>query len=218
MVSPYLPWIFVVLLLLTLLILAKVQFRLQYSRNQENDHLSIQVYMWKGLINHRLRVPAIKLKKKHLVHIRLKQKLQVENASGEKIYQGKNQLDVSGLKEIYHKIEHGISLLKEYQNEIGYFLNHLKIRQLSWSTNLGVGDAAVTGLLTGVVWTIKSNLVSGLYQNVSEKNSYPHLQVEPDFQGRRFSTAVDCIFVIRIGYIMATGAKIIMKKVISSGG
>lgn len=93
---------------------------------------------------------------------------------------------------------------KEYKELINVFLNtmrfRIKIDSLSLSLAYGTGDAASTGILYGVVWSLISgayNLLSGFFDF-----EFPKVEITPDFQQSKFDLAFSGILRVRLVHII----------------
>jgi hypothetical protein len=100
---------------------------------------------------------------------------------------------------------------KRYTFALRYLVRWTRISRFCWYSEIGTGEAHHTGLLTGIVWALKSTLTTGLFARtvLSEK---PDLAVFPDYQQPRLNTFLDCIFKIRIGHIMIVALKAVRRK------
>lgn len=70
-----------------------------------------------------------------------------------------------------------------------------------WATRLGTGDPALTALGYGILWGLKTNLLGYLnsrYRFVER----PGLKVVPDYRQPRWDMLFDCIFRVKMGYII----------------
>lgn len=104
-----------------------------------------------------------------------------------------------------------------YQNQIGSFLErHFKdlyyigrktsVKTLQWKTVLGTGDAAITGILIGVIWTIKGMLISILQNHITCEET--DILVQPNFREQQFMTYVNSIIQIKTGHIIIAALKL----------
>ncbi|MGI6434899.1 MAG: DUF2953 domain-containing protein [Syntrophomonadaceae bacterium] len=75
-------------------------------------------------------------------------------------------------------------------------LKRLVVQKMVWKTWLGVDDAMLTAVGTGLVWAVKGSLVSYLTRICSVRAI--KIEVNPDFYTARCSTQLDCIFKIRL--------------------
>lgn len=79
------------------------------------------------------------------------------------------------------------------------------VEELSWVTRFGAGDPALTGVLSGLLWTFKGTLFGVLAQRMALTEK-PVIRILPDFEGLAFRTTFRCIVRVRLGDIIAAGA------------
>lgn len=100
------------------------------------------------------------------------------------------------LKHIYHEVVENISFFRQ---TLRWFLSRVTCEKLVWQTRIGTGDAAEAGVLTGVVWTVKSSLVGWISQYVNWRRP-PELYVDPQFQAPVLETHIHSIIHFKIGH------------------
>ncbi|SHE44478.1 Protein of unknown function [Seinonella peptonophila] len=88
------------------------------------------------------------------------------------------------------------------------FLQRVVCEELTFQTQVGTGDAAETGVITGICWSIQSNLVGFFYPKVKWETS-PHLDVIPNFTRPVFSLAFRSTFRFRLGYFLKAGLRLL---------
>ncbi len=96
-------------------------------------------------------------------------------------------------------------------DQINYMKSKVIINNLYVRTKVGTGDAATTALSVGGFYAFFSFLIRHLdeyYQFHKHR-----LDVLPHFQGPLFDLDLDCIINFKIGHIIITGLKMLMKKV-----
>ncbi len=86
-----------------------------------------------------------------------------------------------------------------------YILSKTTVRQLSCQTKFGTGDAALTGVLTGLVWALLTNFLSWFTHQVKQTTSSPQVSVDPVFADSTFAIEFRCIFEVRLGHIIIAG-------------
>ncbi|SFM16656.1 DUF2953 domain-containing protein [Salibacterium qingdaonense] len=91
------------------------------------------------------------------------------------------------------------------------FLYTWKINKFRWKTRFGTGDAAWTGLISGVAWSVKQT-TGGLLSAVMKLNCSPEVSVSPEFQRRTFESEFVCMVTVRVGHAIITGIRV-MKHV-----
>ncbi|WLV23792.1 DUF2953 domain-containing protein [Aciduricibacillus chroicocephali] len=77
-------------------------------------------------------------------------------------------------------------------------MKKIKIRELTWKTEFGTGDAATAGIAAGGLWSMKGMIISQAYRFFSFKGK-PDLQVFPDFHQSFFDSRMYCIGTITVG-------------------
>jgi hypothetical protein len=86
-------------------------------------------------------------------------------------------------------------LVAENLEQKGFFQN------FSWKTKLGTGDAAHTAVAIGVVRGIKECLVAYLSSKYAFRRQ-PQLAVVPNFDNAGLEVVFNCIFRVKLGYII----------------
>ncbi len=88
----------------------------------------------------------------------------------------------------------------DYWRLFRLFMRHLVLENFDWKTRMGLDDAMHTALACGGLWAVKGNLI-GLICCFTQLE-HVDLRVDPVYSHSYFSTRLDCIFKIRIVYIM----------------
>jgi hypothetical protein len=92
-----------------------------------------------------------------------------------------------------------------------------EFQQLSWVTQVGTGDAALTAAGAGLLWGVKEVLIGHL------KSRYvftqpPEINVFSNFQSVRWNMAFNCIFRVKLGYIMIAALMVRFRHTWRKGG
>lgn len=93
------------------------------------------------------------------------------------------------------------SILKTIRNgleAVQSILHNTRLHQLNWLTNIGTGEASSTGVVSGVLWSIKGTVIGYLVEKFILMCD-PNIQVQPKFQQEFFETNLNCMVSIRIG-------------------
>ncbi|HEX3048066.1 MAG TPA: DUF2953 domain-containing protein [Bacillota bacterium] len=107
----------------------------------------------------------------------------------------------------YH---HWLLVTPELERE-GYF------ERFHWSTQFGTGNPASTALGYGALWSLKAGIGGYLNEKIKFKNP-PRLVVVPDFIVAKWDTVFDCIFRIKLGYIIIAALLARFRLRIMKGG
>jgi len=214
-------------LLLLFLSLTRLRLRLYYRRRGRDDEFSLEFSIWRGLLCYKLEVPVVKMKvktpgRKKRTRPRplsrlaprpvFKIKTEVEGEGGRPIAEEKKQVRVPGPLRLLGILTNSIRLVKRYRSAIVFLLRRVHLRRLQWRTEFGAGDPAQTGFLAGTVWGIKSFLLTVIHRLFASGGARPVVSVAPDFEKARFGATLDCIFEVRIGYIILAGFKALLIK------
>ncbi|MBP1915377.1 hypothetical protein J2Z23_002335 [Lederbergia galactosidilyticus] len=97
--------------------------------------------------------------------------------------------------------------IRPFRRIINQFLMKIKINQFEWKTTIGLGDAADTGVATGVIWSLKGTLISWLRNYLSFLKN-PVLIVQPNYQQTAFESNFQCMMKIKVGNAMVTAYKL----------
>ncbi len=204
-------WLLFILLFLVLLILLIVVTRLtifiDVNHSQDDDHIKIKFSIWFGLIRYTINVPMVAIDEE-TPSIVFKKEKKANIASDEKKKTVKfsfhNLMDsIHDSKEILYRVIDLVPILK-------HFLKKISVSKFEWHSHIGIGDAAHTGIITGLGWSIKGTIVGVISQYFNLK-TYPDYSITPSFQVAVSETKLRCMIQFRIGYAIVAGIKV-MKR------
>lgn len=199
-------------LLLALVFFSYVKIHLKYYRVEEDDTVSLEFFLW-GIINYKVEVPVIILQQKFSgISLTTRTELETGGEDSKELMGRHGKFSIESIEDAICKFREWWPFLESIMEDFDYFLRHLILKRFDWRIRFGTPDAAATGMLSGVAWSIMGMITSAFYKRLGPKWNQPVLKVEPDFRKQGFSTALDCIFKIRVGNIMVTGIKILKKK------
>ncbi|UFT98034.1 DUF2953 domain-containing protein [Radiobacillus kanasensis] len=95
-------------------------------------------------------------------------------------------------------VRNWIESSKQWKRNIERLLRPVKIHRFNWISRVGVGDASMTGVLSGSVWAMKGTILRYMGEHMNFKTE-PSIQVIPLFQQAFSMTKVECMVSIRIG-------------------
>ncbi|HPU35192.1 MAG TPA: DUF2953 domain-containing protein [Bacillota bacterium] len=222
-------YLVIVLLTVFLLILSlsRLRLRLRYRRKGRNDEFAVELFLWGGLLVYKFEIPFIKRKKPflrarvpgagHLVRRVLrpafKIRAQLEGKGGRPVIEEKRIIRLPGPSRMIGILIKQIALFRRYKPALYYLLGRTHLRRLDWHTEVGTGEPAQTGVLTGALWGIKGFLLSYFYALLAPGGVKPHLTIKPSFKRACFNVKFDCIIEFRLGYLFCTGLKAIVLKI-----
>ncbi|MDA1477613.1 DUF2953 domain-containing protein [Bacillus changyiensis] len=199
-------WIAGVLLLLTAVMMMKVQFAVEYLHTNENDELTVQMRTAFGLFRMKKKVPLIKVNQEDMT-IDLKQQTNTTlQEDEEKSKIGHDQL-INRLHDLKKITEQIINVKLIFRK----FMKRIHITELKWMTVLGFSDAALTGIVTGGVWSVKA-CVMALFDQLFSFKKRPEYQIIPVFNNKVSQTQLTCIFYFRLGHAIIAAFRIVMNR------
>jgi hypothetical protein len=222
-------YLVIVLLTVFLLILSlsRIGLRLRYRRKGRDDEFAVELFLWGGLLVYRFEIPFIKIKKpglrtkapgagrliRRVLRPAFKIRAQLEGKDGRPVIEEKKKIRLPGPGRIMAVLIKQIGLYRRYKPALYYLLGRTSLRRLDWHTEIGTGEPAQTGVLTGVLWGIKGSLLSYFYALLAPGGEQPRLTIRPSFERACFNVSIDCILEFRLGYLFCTGLKAIVLRI-----
>lgn len=197
----FLPAVFLIILLLYMM---PVAVSIEINREKENNKITIGLRTLYGLLKLKTKIPFLNITFEN-GKLALKYKVEVANRKRDKLFARFTKL---------FSIEEGESLYKAYKNNknkfaplLGYIAKKAKITDLKFKLHMGMGDAAASGVLYGIVWIIIGSVVtiSKSCLNINE----PRITVVPVFNRIQLSFDFSCIISMKSGHIINAGIRAI---------
>ncbi|NRG44756.1 DUF2953 domain-containing protein [Bacillus sp. CRN 9] len=204
-------WLFIILILLLLILLilliiiafSKLHVTLHYFHQAKQHHLQLQFKLWK-FIKYKVDIPLIELSEEKPAVKFTEKSSSIGGMSDEKTEEFTADDLLNSIKNMNEVITHVAS----FYHIVRHFLSKITIKQLRWHTIVGVGDAALTGMLTGAFWAVKGSIL-GVISHYMKLRTSPDIVIAPQFQFAVTQTSFICIFHFRIGHAMLAGIKLI---------
>ncbi|CAG9623346.1 DUF2953 domain-containing protein [Sutcliffiella rhizosphaerae] len=194
--------LFVIMIILTL---TRITIDLYYHHAEDNDQMTVKIKAWYGLLRYTIDVPLISIDKDTAsIHVEEKTKVGSGDSSNgsEKVKDFSPKDIFQSFQDTYNLVKHVVGMHEIVQR----FLSKVEVKHLEWHTNIGVGDAAYTGVLVGAGWSIKGGIV-GLISNYTKFQANPEISITPYFQQIVSQTLFKCMIRIRIGHAMLAGIR-----------
>lgn len=192
------------ILLFALIFFTRLRLLISYQRIREEDHCVIEVTTWFGLIRFKYEVPVIKL---------LSGKIKVEGeveTNAQKDQPSDQFMTDETVKKWADRYQTAVNHVHNFYPTLRDFLKHLQCKEITWHTRIGIGDAAATGTLTGIVWSVKSIILASVTRYVTLR-AFPRISVQPEWNGVGVRTQFRCIISFRVGHAIVAGIRILMK-------
>lgn len=180
-------WVLLFILVIFLVMPLHIHISIEWNKK---FNIKIKLITLFGLIKYRFDIAKIK------------------SWYGEKAI-GKNKEDEG--KKIFNTIK---KIRKYYSNNkklIDYFLKKAKIEKIYWVTNFGLGDAALTGVSTGILWSVKNWVLAIIINNKKVKEIY--VNIFPDFNSDNIESQFSCIISWNFVYIITVSLYLLIMKI-----
>ena len=111
-----------------------------------------------------------------------------------------------GVIERIKSVKKGYEEIKDVIDEVVRFSHdHVEIRDIYIRVKYGTGDAAITGIIYGAIWSFVGNVYSTLCR--FWKVQFPRLELEPIFGGKAFEIEAEGIIKTRLVHIITTAIR-----------
>ncbi|RAL22679.1 DUF2953 domain-containing protein [Thermoflavimicrobium daqui] len=187
-------WIGIILLVFLLIIpFTSIRIEVLYQRTKENDQGRVEVRALFGLIRFQLKLPKLDFKGLDQgIHMKSKANIITKTRMEDKI----GPKSIQFFKEKYQEL---LDHFTDFIEVTNWFLSKVTCEKWIWHTKVGTGDAAEAGILTGMIWGVKSTLV-GFISHYIQWQTYPLLNVQPAFHQAMFDIYFHSIIRFRIGH------------------
>lgn len=198
--------LFIFFLLIILIIITKITILFSVLHSQQDNQINVKFKAWFGLITYKISVPLIKLDNDS-PSVVYKEKVQTatqQEPNKEDVKKFSAREMINSMHDMKVTLNHVISLHKIVRS----FLKKISVTKVEWHSVVGIGDAALTGSLTGALWAAKGGLI-GLISHYFKLKEMPIISITPSFQKAISQTNFQCMIQFRIGYAMLAGIKLV---------
>ncbi|MHB9096101.1 MAG: DUF2953 domain-containing protein, partial [Eubacteriales bacterium] len=161
----------------------RVRFFVAYKRKASDDRLKIEMTLLKGLVKYKTEVPVVDLDRFFLDPI-LKVEADIEGVVSEPV-EDKGMIVKVPISLILRRfpllLSQGLDYLSRYKMVLKRLLKAVRCHNLEWTTEIGLGDPAGTGIATGLLWGVKSLLYGKFRSSVGTMIKPPSFSVIPSF-------------------------------------
>lgn len=182
----------------------KIRICLQYHRQGTDDILSVDVYLLNRMLEYRLEIPVIKLTKDSgQPDVKVQKVGPGLETHAESERYVLNPVDIylhhpQKWRQIIHEINFYIHLYRRFARQLQ---RNMTCEGFYWQTRFGNDDAALTGMIVGAFWVIKSEILVMLQRRL-KFSAMPNIKVIPVYDSAVFEVAFKCIFAIRVGNVI----------------
>lgn len=202
-------------LLLWMLLASWIRVLISFTRLDGNDELTVDAHALFGLVKLRYTIPIMRLRS-------LQEGLELKT---ERVDKNENEMNSEREHAVtLHKIRQAFAnarLLLEHCFQFNEWLrgvvSRVRCTSLVWNTAVGLSDAAQTAIATGVLWSLKTSLLSWLLRRL-RLETQPRLKVMPAFNQWQFTTELLCKLQIRLGTVLFAGFRLLVRIAKTKGG
>lgn len=197
--------------LLFIIQLVPVRINLFFVRENKNDFISIRVNTFFSLIRFNVEIPVLQQKTP------LDLTLEAELKAGQDATVHEETTEVSALDINWAKVQEYLDYVRKNRRTLWFMLRFfsraMTVEKLALKVRAGLDDAAVTGLITGLYWTL-AGAFTALAQQWLTLKEQPVFSVTPDFSPNpAFAIRFDTTVSFRIGHFTVGGYLFLMTKI-----
>ncbi len=191
-----------IIIIIFIIISSSITIHVELLKNNHNDEIIIELKALFGLIKLKREYPLISLKIDEEVALEISEETEGNFKKG--IINEKNKK--IELDNLVDKISSSMNLFKRYKGVGDYAIKKISWKTLMWETEVGFEDAAATGLIVGLINILKTNVFVYIKNNEIGFKKIS-LNAIPNFNSKIIKITLNCIFRIKVGYIIIAGLK-----------
>lgn len=183
----------ILLFLILLILLSRLSLKVTFLYSEMEKQCLFQVKIW--MIHYTFDI---------LERIEKQQKKigqKIEKAEEDGGIDNKIMAQLDSIGELIKKLEQIHTTLKG-------FLKKVKINSWKWHSQIGTGDAASTGIVTGYAWGLKG-MAAGVLAQYTRVIDIPEFEITSVFQGKGFASKGELTASFHIYRAVVAGVKIL---------
>jgi hypothetical protein len=199
---------YVVLMLLIQLV--PVRINLYFLRENKDDFLSLRVSTFFSLIRFNVEIPVLTQK----TPLDLTMEAELKAGEDELVREKKGEWSILDIE--WEKVRAYLAYIQNNRRRLWFLLRFLTrsmlVEKLVFRVRVGTDDAALTGILGGIYWTLAGTLTA-LAQQWLRLKEQPVLAFNPDFTAEPvFAAKFDGVVSFRIGHLTIGSMILIVTK------
>lgn len=191
--------------------LVPVRINLYFLRENKNDFVTVRVNTLFSLIRFNVEIPV--LEQKTPLDVTLEAELKA--GQDELVHQKKKEYSVFDIN--WEKFEQLLEYIRHNRQMLWFitrfYARAVTVEKLKLLVRSGVDDAAVTGLLSGLFWTV-SGALSSIAQQWLKMKERPAFSFSPDFRPHpALAVKFDAVVAFRIGHFTIGALLLLVTKI-----
>ena len=186
----------VLIILISLIFIYSMPLQYQISYNSKNISSGLKVVLKTlyGLINYKIDLADLKEKFDDKAEIRYK----IDLEDIEDTINNKEKLGIEKYKRLIINFK---ATYMKYKNIIKYFIRKGSIKELKFNTEYDFEDAAVTGVITGILYSIQPSILLWIFKYAKIENC--QFNINPLFKQKNIiHINFSCIIQFKLGHII----------------
>ena len=172
---------------------SKVKVSVNFERKENQDKGEVIVRGLGGLLHYKLSIPTLDFKS-----VDSGVKVESKQESATKKEKEETFISFEKIHYWYENYEELLYRIQSFHETVRGFMSHIHCEKWIWKTIVGTGDAAEAGIITGLVWGVKTNVL-GFISHYIQWDQKPSLEVLPVFQQSVLQTSFESQFSFSIG-------------------
>ncbi len=194
-----------------LILLIPVRINLFYQRENKNDFMTIRVNTFFSLLRFQIEVPILQQE----TPLDLTVETELKAGEDELVREEKKKISALDLK--MEKVRQHLAFIIKNRSYLWFAARFLSravtVESLSLRVRGGVSDAATTGMLFGLCWSVASGITAQALRLLKFKHR-PFFSFNPDFSEQPvFSLRLDTTVAFRIGHLSLVGLILLVAKI-----
>lgn len=208
------------LILTATTILGLLLFRLNlyiavyFHRHSSDDYITVTVYALQKLIVYSIKIPVVKLFQEDN-SLWITSKIIVPPESKRTRIQREQRFIKKMAKLLVHNPEQFLHLLKTsrrfirgYRSFVQALTKKIHCQKFELAITCGSDDAAIAGLMTGILRAITAILLITLHKRLT-MTAKPVIRIQPNYHQPLLNMELTCIFSVRLGNVITAAMAIL---------
>lgn len=195
----------VVLFLFLMLAMMKLSVTIFFQHAQDDDEWKITFRTLFGIVRYTIHIPLVKVEITS-PGIVIAQKTNMGNTP--KSEEERKKYTPNEIMDIFRKAREFTERVVHLNDIMKNFFRHVSITKFEWQTKIGTGDAAATGMIVGLGWSLKYSVLAVCSKYMKLKTT-PMITIIPSFYQAVSETKFVCMIHFRIGHAMLAGIRVV---------
>ena len=208
-------WILLVVFIsvIIFILLSRAIVDIKFLRNGDDDALIIKTQLLYGLIKLKKEISFVDIINldDEEIDLGIKTLESDESGVGDSDVLSKNIENIFNKNELFKAYQRAMYYHKKYKTVGIYMKNKTVIDLMNWDSEIGVDEANVTAIITGVAWALKSNIFALTKKYFAVNKS--SINIVPNYNRISFKTNLHCIIKVKIAHIINASIKLLAIKI-----